>query len=355
VGETRIGGAEISDDLDDSRILSVMGSIERAIYVFEGYRLDASRRLLYRANGRDTVELTPKLFELLLFLVERRGELVDKRELLEAVWPNVVVEENNLAQAISTLRRTLGERPQQNRFIATVPRRGYRFVADVSVLAIADNETSIQVGPWGDSSGLEPDQPAVAARAERRPLRSLATAGLIVALVVSVAATLISRFFVGATAPQLVSQSIVTTTPGNHTQPTVSPDGSYVAFVRVDDSNRPQIWVQNMLTPGEPTQVTFDPSGVRHPSWSPRNDWIVFESGRGSIEVVGTLGTPAPTTLIEQGLSPSYSFDGQLIVYEWNGEIRIANADPRGPRRACPSRSRVRGWSPPAGRRRSDP
>ena len=70
----------------------------------------------------------------MLRLVKRRGELLDKRELLETVWPNVVVEDNSLNQAISALRRALGERPGEHRFISTEPGRGYRFVAAVDVV-----------------------------------------------------------------------------------------------------------------------------------------------------------------------------------------------------------------------------
>jgi DNA-binding winged helix-turn-helix (wHTH) protein len=75
------------------------------------------------------VTIGAKAFDLLVFMVERRGQVISKDELLGGVWPESVVEEANLAQHISLLRRTLGERPGENRFIATVPGRGYSFVA----------------------------------------------------------------------------------------------------------------------------------------------------------------------------------------------------------------------------------
>ena len=106
-------------------------SPRQTIYVFEGFRLDAQRRVLSRANG-EPIPLTPKALDTLLYLVEHRGELLDKRGLLEAVWPHVCVEENNLNQTISALRRVLGEHPGERRFIATEPGRGYRFVASVA-------------------------------------------------------------------------------------------------------------------------------------------------------------------------------------------------------------------------------
>ena len=102
------------------------------IYEFDGFQLDARRRLLYSHADGQPVEMTARVFDTLLYLVERPGEVLDKRALMEALWPNVVVEESNLTQTIHTLRRALGERPGEHRFIVTVPGRGYRFVADVS-------------------------------------------------------------------------------------------------------------------------------------------------------------------------------------------------------------------------------
>lgn len=94
---------------------------------FGPFRIDTARRLLYR--GGTVVEIPPKAFAVLLALVERRGQIVDKQELMDAVWPNTAVEENNLARSISTLRKTLGERSGEHRYIVTVPGRGYSFVA----------------------------------------------------------------------------------------------------------------------------------------------------------------------------------------------------------------------------------
>ena len=100
-------------------------------YAFGGFHLDSRRRVLSRALG-EPIPLPPKALDTLLYLVERAGAVVDKRELLSAIWPHVVVEENNLNQTISTLRRILGETPGEHRFIVTEPNRGYRFVAAVA-------------------------------------------------------------------------------------------------------------------------------------------------------------------------------------------------------------------------------
>ena len=102
------------------------------IYEFGELRLDAMRRVLSLRGDGQPLQVTGKVFDTLLYFVERPGQLLDKQTLLAALWPNVVVEESNLTQTIHTLRRVLGERPGEHRFIVTVPGRGYRFVADVT-------------------------------------------------------------------------------------------------------------------------------------------------------------------------------------------------------------------------------
>jgi DNA-binding winged helix-turn-helix (wHTH) protein/TolB-like protein/Tfp pilus assembly protein PilF len=106
-----------------------MTASPRFSFVFQAFRLDPVEKVLFRDDV--PVSLTPKAFETLLALVERPGQLVTKEELLRIVWPGTFVEENNLAQNISTLRRALGENAAEGQLIETVPKRGYRFVAPV--------------------------------------------------------------------------------------------------------------------------------------------------------------------------------------------------------------------------------
>ena len=98
-------------------------------YEFGCFRIDAFKRLLLREG--EVVPLTPKAFDTLLALVESGGQVVQKDELMNRVWPDSYVEEGNLTYNISTLRKALGERPGENLYIVTVPGRGYCFVADV--------------------------------------------------------------------------------------------------------------------------------------------------------------------------------------------------------------------------------
>jgi TolB-like protein/DNA-binding winged helix-turn-helix (wHTH) protein/Tfp pilus assembly protein PilF len=107
----------------------VQGSNSQRIYEFGPFRLDAAEHLLLRDGA--PVPLTPKSFDMLLALVGHSGHMMTKDELMNAVWPDAVVEESNLTVTVSALRRALGEDPSAHRYIETVPRRGYRFVADV--------------------------------------------------------------------------------------------------------------------------------------------------------------------------------------------------------------------------------
>ena len=123
----------------------------RIVYEFNEFRLDLQQRLLLSGADGRPIPLSPKIFDTLLYFVERRGELLDKATLMKAIWPNIVVEENNLNQNISALRRALGESPGEHRFIVTEPGRGYRFVAEVRTLTIPAR-TSAQQQPAAEAS-----------------------------------------------------------------------------------------------------------------------------------------------------------------------------------------------------------
>lgn len=99
------------------------------IYEFDDFRLDARARLLLK--GGEPVRLTPRVFDTLLYLVRNHGKVLQKDELMAKIWPDAAVEENNLNQNISTLRRIFGESRGENRYIVTVPGHGYRFAAEV--------------------------------------------------------------------------------------------------------------------------------------------------------------------------------------------------------------------------------
>ncbi len=118
-----------------------MSKQAKRFYGFGPFRIDPTERTLL--SGNDPVPLTPKVFDTLLVLVENSGHVLGKNELMQKVWPDSFVEENNLAQNISVLRKVLGEGAEGLKYIETVPKRGYRFVA--SVEEVWDEESSLIV------------------------------------------------------------------------------------------------------------------------------------------------------------------------------------------------------------------
>lgn len=135
-------------------------------YRFDTFVVDTRTRQLVRAGG-EPIALTGKAFDTLCYLIENRDRIVGKDELFDRVWYGRVVEENNLTQAISALRRAFGAGHGDRRFILTVPGRGYRFVADLD--------------PVGDAPGAVPARPASPPRSRRRALA--AGLGVLAALV----------------------------------------------------------------------------------------------------------------------------------------------------------------------------
>src|SRR5215813_9951038 len=105
-----------------------MSSNNQHSYKFREFRLDVAERRLLRDDS--FVPLMPKVFDVLAVLVERNGHLVEKDELLRLVWDDAFVEESNVSRVVHSLRKILGE-GAGNKFIETVPKKGYRFVAEV--------------------------------------------------------------------------------------------------------------------------------------------------------------------------------------------------------------------------------
>ena len=140
------------------------GQSRQAVYEFGEFRVDVAQRLLLLKAGSRALPLSSRAFETLVFFLEHPGELLDKSTLMAAIWPKLVVEENNLSQQISALRRALGERPEEHRFIVTVPGRGYRFIAPVnpaagSATALVAARAPAPVAPPGLSGPLSLKEP----------------------------------------------------------------------------------------------------------------------------------------------------------------------------------------------------
>jgi eukaryotic-like serine/threonine-protein kinase len=172
-----------------------MSLMEKEIYEFGPFLLDPRERIL-SCDGA-IVSLTPKALETLLCLVRNQGRVLTKDELLKQIWPDTFVEEVNLAVNISAIRKALGENPQDCRFIATVPGRGYRFIAEVrTVVNQAENNEKALTQSHAEpvETATEPERHEIEAPDDtpESPSRPFWVGG---AIVVIVAAMVAGYFF----------------------------------------------------------------------------------------------------------------------------------------------------------------
>jgi Tol biopolymer transport system component/DNA-binding winged helix-turn-helix (wHTH) protein len=249
-----------------------MSQQTNGIYEFGSFRLDAQERLLLREG--DSVPLTPKAFDLLLALVERHGRLVDKEELFKTVWPDTIVEESNLSSNIALIRKALNDGENGQKFIETVPKRGYRFAASVREISRAVDGDSTEAASPASAVPAETVRPS-----ERRrwSLMLLAAGALIV--VGSGAVWWISFRH----APVLPAPKITpfTTLPGNERMPSFSPDGNQMAFVWDGEMGENfDIYVKQI---GNESlhRLTNDPAIDDKPRWSPDGRYIAFTRQNG--------------------------------------------------------------------------
>src|SRR5215813_10341969 len=134
----------------------MLSNAESVIYEFDDFRIDAGKRLLWHCGK--PLALAPKAFDTLLYLVQNAGKTIAKDELMAAIWPDTIVEENNLNKNISALRQLLGEKPGEHRFIATVPGKGYKFVASVVESSVSGTQHVVVVASDGTLPSLIPSK-----------------------------------------------------------------------------------------------------------------------------------------------------------------------------------------------------
>lgn len=281
------------------------------LYEFGAFRLDATERLLLR-NG-STVALTPKAFDLLFVLVERRGKLLEKDELLKLVWPDTFVEEANLSYNISLIRKALGDGENGHKFIETVPKRGYRFAAEVSEISerdAASNETIAQTAE-------EMAQPVPLTGKVNRYRKGALLALALALLVVGGFGFGIYRFLSrpegksSGPEPKIVP---VTSFPGSETQPAFSPDGNQVAFVwDAEQEDNLDIYVK-LIDAGTPLRLTTNPAVEWNPAWSPDGRYLAFiresqSSERNGVFLIPALGGP------ERKLAEVARFESHRWIY----------------------------------------
>ncbi|MGH9846164.1 MAG: winged helix-turn-helix domain-containing protein [Blastocatellia bacterium] len=310
-------------------------------YEFGPYRLDTGERILLREG--QMVSLTPKTFETLLALVERGGRILDKEDLLRTIWPDTFVEEVSLAKKVSLLRKVLGE-DFAHHYIETIPRRGYRFVAEVREVweespAPAANEHG-QPGQNGQSAvgrGREtPDGEPLAAETPSRssadPSRLRALAGRLAWSATLLAIGLLAGLIIWRLVfrqPPLASKPLLNAFPltsyqGRETQAAFSPDGKQIAFMwNGPQGDNPDIYLK-LIDAETPLRLTTNSAADTKPVWSPDGRHIAFlrqSTESSAFYLIPALGGAErklaevfPYQVPGDGNSPYYSPDGKTLA-----------------------------------------
>jgi Tol biopolymer transport system component/DNA-binding winged helix-turn-helix (wHTH) protein len=276
-------------------------------FEFDDVLVDLPNARAWKAQKSLAIE--PKAFRVLVYLLENRGRLVEKDELLSAVWADTFVTENALTRSIAQLRKALGDSKGQAKYIETAPTRGYRFIAPVSVREIAPNQ-----GPGAAS----PVAAADASSAAHSRVMQFAVAALVtVAILVGVIWSVISKKPASAETFHLHRMQ-ATSSQGMDIFPSFSPDGSTIAYSS-DVNDKFEIYLKQLTRGSQVVQLTNDGQINLQPAWSPDGKTIAYYSSRrGGIWIVPALGG-SPRQLTTFGSGPAWSPDGSQIVFQSAG------------------------------------
>lgn len=277
-------------------------SLETHNFAFGEFLLDTQEKVLLRAGK--PLPITPKALQLLFVLVEKHGHLVEKDELMKLVWAGSFVEEGNLTFTIGLLRKLLGDDTKHPRFIETVPRRGYRFIAEVK-------ESSHAALPAIANEKLDAVLP---------PHKSYWPLAVGVVLLLSIFG--LGFIWFGKQAGNPAKQAKLTrlTTNGKVTNATISPDGSSLVFAQKEGIGE-SLW-RRQITTSSQTQI-LPPQNVAFVGLtvSPDNRYIYY-SVFSQNEAVQTLsrvpisgGAPEKIPEIDSDVSVSFSPDGKRFAF----------------------------------------
>ena len=279
-----------------------------AVYQFGPFRLDPAERLLLRHG--EPVPLTPKAFDLLAHLAARSGRLVEKDALMAALWPDAIVEEANLTSTVSALRKALGDDGQ--RFIATVPTRGYRFVAAVSAQTATPSEITT-------SKDSRPAQ----SRLWWRTIIVAAACGIAAFAAGWVLAGRLNhtpppRLNVqvdiapaeGIRGPEILLERLAGRNRPSRTSIALSPDGRHLVFAGVR-GEKSQLWLRP-LDSDQATPLAGTEDGAA-PFFSPDGRWVGFWGKRALWKVPLAGGPPVKICDSIMPFGASWGSDGRIV------------------------------------------
>jgi eukaryotic-like serine/threonine-protein kinase len=243
------------------------------VFEFGPYRIDLEQRLLKRGN--DVIPLAPKVLETLIVLLENGGRVLEKEYLVKRIWPDTFVEDGSLTRNISTLRKALGHGPDDENYIATVPKRGYRFSATIT--KVRDNDAGHR-----EAAQWRPTFPATPEPNASPPQRRLAP-WLIAAFTTLLAIVFAALYFREGqpAASSERSTRFLVSLPENvrpgRASPAVSPDGEKVVFGGIDPDGKTRLWFRPLAS------VTAEPiegsDGAVSAFWSPDSRSVGFFAG----------------------------------------------------------------------------
>jgi Tol biopolymer transport system component/DNA-binding winged helix-turn-helix (wHTH) protein len=292
--------------------IKVEGSSGQGAYAFGPFVVDPLKRRLWR-DGR-LVPITSKTFDVLVVLLERRDHTVSKDELLTRVWPDTAVNENNLARQISSLRRALGQRPDDHDFVVTVPGYGYRFVAVVQDLpAVPPEPISVATPEYVEPDSPDSSDSSIKLKRRWIPLGPLvATASGVVAAIVVIT---ILRPTNPHPQPRRTLQRITYDEAALPRDAAWAPNGRWVVYAK-DRAGNADLWKQRLGDP-DPVRLTTSESNESQPQWSPDGQSIVFRSERdgGGLYIIPADGG-SERLVSTFGYDPSWSPDGTLILFK---------------------------------------
>jgi Tol biopolymer transport system component/DNA-binding winged helix-turn-helix (wHTH) protein len=234
-------------------------------------------------GNEKTARVEPKVMQVLVCLAEHAGAVLPKEKLIQSVWADTFVTDDVLTRSISELRKVFADDAKEPRVIQTIPRSGYRLIAPVSYDELNQKEIDLPV----------PAPIPVEIKSRTRPLWA---GGLLVGLLLlAVSAWYLSRFTKpGPTYPDLIAVPL-TTDPGYEGMPSLSPDGSYVAYASGGPQNDNFDIYVKQIGGGPPLRLTSDPAVDKYPAWSPDGHSIAFVRERGDkqeVFVIPALGGP---------------------------------------------------------------